>query len=152
MTPKPGIRVKISAVLLLAVVISACTDSSLQKVAQAVGDYQSGLTAIQNTLLTANQQGTITNAEAAPLVSTLITLNQGGQQASAAIRNINALSPTDKTKLLAILPPLVTAVQNAINANIVAIKNKAIHDNLLLALTGVQTALNTVQIVLAAKS
>lgn len=133
-------------VLLICFVLSSCSDSALQATSKAMVDISAANLAIQNTVITGQQNGGLTVAESAPVIQVTLQVAQAGKQIDAAIAGINALAPADKQKILAILQPVITAVQNeATGLNIV---NPTAKTAILGSLATIQAALATARIAL----
>ncbi len=72
---------------------------------------------------------------------------QADQQLNGAISGVNALAPADKSKILAILQPVIDAVNQAVTTGVVPIQNQTIKASIMAALTTIQAALATVKAV-----
>ena len=142
-----GLRFQLLLVLPLLLVLSACSDKALQTVAKASRDISAANLALQNTVITAQQSGALTADQAGYVVTVTLKVAQADQQVNAAISGINALAPADKSKILAILQPVIDAVNQAVTTGVVPIQNQTIKTSIMAALTTIQAALATVKAV-----
>jgi hypothetical protein len=119
---------------------TGCSDKALQQVAKASRDIAAANLAIENTVLSANQAGTLTDATARPFIKLHLQIGQAGIQLDSAIRGVNALAPADKAKILAVLQPVIQSVNGAV-AQTSLITNQTVKTEILGALTTIQAAL-----------
>ncbi len=117
-----------------------CSDKALQTVTKASRDIAAANLAIENTVLSASQAGTLTDATARPFIQLHLQIGQAGLQLDSAIRGVNALTPADKTKILAVLQPVIQSVNSAV-AQTSLITNQTVKTDVLAALTTIQAAL-----------
>ena len=135
------------SILFLLSGLVACSDKALQTTAKASRDIAAGNIALQNTIIQAQSAGTLTADQIRPIVQVTLTVGQAGKQLDAAILGITQLSPADKTKILAILQPVVAAVADGIAATNL-ITNQTIKTEVMAALTTINAALATARGVL----
>jgi hypothetical protein len=133
--------------IMLLLFTQACSDKALQTTAKASRDISAANLAIQNTVIQAQQSGALTIDQARPIIQVTLTVAQADQQLNAAISGINALAPADKSKILAILQPVIDAVNQAVTTGVVPIQNQTIKTSITAALTTIQAALATVKAV-----
>lgn len=119
---------------------AACTDKALQQLSTASIDVSAGNLALQTTVITAVQNGSLTADQARPVIQISLQVAQAGKQVDAAIRGISTLSATDKTKILAILQPVIAAITSAATQSQL-IPNSNVRTEVLAALATVQSAL-----------
>jgi hypothetical protein len=140
-------RVLFTFALLAFFVLGACSDKALQTAAKASRDIAAANIALQSTIIQAQQQGTLTPDQIRPIVEVTVTVGQAGKQLDAAINGLNSLAPADKTKILAILQPVVASLANGV-ASTNLITNQTIKTTVMASLTAMQAALATLQGVL----
>ena len=140
-------RFLLSSVFLALLCLVGCSDKALQTVAKASRDIAAANLAIQNTVITAQQSGAITVEQARYVIEISLKIAQADQQVNAAIAGLNALAPADKSKILAILQPVIDAVNQAVTTGVVPIQNQTIKTSIMAALTTIQAALATVKAV-----
>lgn len=131
--------------VLLFVLLSACSDKALQTTAKASRDIAAANLALSNTLISAAQTGALTDEYVRPILQVSLQVAQAGKQVDAAIAGINQLAPADKSKILAIIQPVITAINNGV-AQTALIKNETIKTEVMAALTTIQAALASVRV------
>ena len=134
------------ALLAIALCLTACSDSALVATSKAMVDISAGNLAIQSTVITAQQSGAITADEARPVIQLTVEIATAGKNVNTAIAGISTLAPADKTKILAILGPVITSVQN--EATTLNIANPTVKTAILATLATIQAALATVRVAL----
>lgn len=137
-------------IICIALLIAAvgCSDKALTTVAKASRDVAAANLAIENTVLSANQTGTLTDAQARPFIELHLKIGQAGLLVDKAVAGLNALAPADKAKILAILQPLIDSVNQAATTGVIPITNQTVKTEILAALTTIQAALATAKAVL----
>jgi hypothetical protein len=136
-----------SAFLIVALCLTGCSDKALQTTAKASADIAAANSALANTLISAQQAGTLTADQIRPILQVNLQIAQADQQVNTAIAGISALTPAQKTQILAILQPVVAAVAGAVTQTNL-IPNATIKTSILASLTAIQAALATVQAVI----
>lgn len=131
--------------LVLLLLLAACSDKALQTTAKASRDIAAANLALSTTLISAAQSGALTDEYVRPILNVSLQVAQAGKQVDAAIAGINQLAPADKTKILAIIQPVITAVNNGV-AQTALIKNDTIKTEVMAALTTIQAALASVRV------
>jgi hypothetical protein len=134
--------------LFLFVSLVGCSDKALQTTAKASRDIAAADLALETTLIQAQAQGTLTADQIRPIVGVTVTVAEAGKQLDAAITGINSLQSADKKKIIAILQPVILAVGNGITQTGL-ITNPSLKTAIMASLTALQTALATIQGVLA---
>jgi len=146
-------RVRILFVLPLILLLAGCTDKDLETVAKSLQTTSQALGTLQNAVISANT-GTpklISDDATRSILETCVKINQAGYEASQVTRNIHALSPTDRTKILAILDPIITVVGNAVTGtSSLGITDDKTRNAVTASLLLIQTSLNSAKLVLAA--
>lgn len=142
---------KRTALLLPLLLVLACTDSDLKKVANSLKITAESIGVVQSTVIEANRTGLMSEDDTRRVLELCVKVNKAGQDASAVTRNLAKLDSTDRTQVLAILKPIITAVADALKpGGLFGDSNSDAKRNIRNALLTIQTALNSVQIVLAA--
>lgn len=135
-----------SALILAFVLIqSSCSDKALQTVAKASRDIAAANLALSSTLISAAQTGALTDEYVRPILNVSLQIAQAGKQVDAATSGVNQLSATDKTKILAIIQPVIVSLNNAV-AQTNLIKSETIKTEVMAALTTIQAALASVRV------
>lgn len=130
-------------------VLSGCTNA-LQTLSKAMVDASAANLALQTTVITAQQNGSITVDEARPIVTLNLTFAQAGKNVDSAISGISSLSPAQKSNILSIIQPVIAAA--TAEANTVNIANATVKTAVLASLATLQAALATAQVALAGGS
>lgn len=138
-------RLLLIAPLLL--LVTAC-DDNLKKVAQTLDIVAASVGTLQKTVIESNKVGFISDDDTKAIVELCVKMNLAGKEAVAATRNVAKLSPEDQVRLVVLLQPVVTAVDNALDKDIVGIKNPETKQKVQTVLTGIQSALRTAQVLL----
>lgn len=136
-------KIRISvALLVIALVLTACKDDNLKTLAKALDDTAHGVQVLQIAVIEAESQHTIDEDAARSLLEFSVKVNVAGQEAVKATRNLDYLNSADKQKLLSILLPVIQTL--AVGQNI------STDEKITAAIALIQTSLNSVQLVLAA--
>ncbi len=140
-------RHKISIVL-VSLLLLGCTDKTLETITTALRDTAQAIGVLQSGVVAANAQTPklLTDEQTRRLLELSIKINNAGWQASQATRGLSKVSETDRTRLLAILDPIVQAVQSALIDP--ALFGPGM-DSLRQALLVIQTSLNAAKLALA---
>jgi hypothetical protein len=139
---------RIAPVILL-LCLTACTDQQLEKVSKGLVATADGIGVVQTTVIEANKQLLVDDATTSQIMIVCMKVNQAGKDATAITRAISKLDNPSKSQLLAVLNPVIAAVQNALDNGLVPIKDPATQQKIRGALLAVQTALNAAQLALA---
>ena len=129
--------------------VASCGDSDLKKVAKALQITAESIGTLQTTVIDANALGLVSQEDTAQILELCIKANQAGKEATAVIRAISELSDPTRAQLVGILAPVIRSVGRLLDEGTLAIKNEETRGKVRLALLTAQSALNTVQIVLA---
>jgi hypothetical protein len=151
---------RISPVFILAVALSGCSTaqtpptgapglSSLQKVSTGLVAFAKAVGTVQTTVIQANAQGLISDADTRPILTYCNSASEIGKQATAVTRNLSTLGPADGNKVLLILAPSITSIGTLVDKGTLGIKNQQTQQNIKAALLAVQTVLNTIQLTIA---
>jgi ABC-type Zn uptake system ZnuABC Zn-binding protein ZnuA len=74
-------------------------------------------------------------------------LNLAGKQATNLARDLQQLTPDNEVKLMQILEPLMEALSDVTQSNVLDIEDVATRDKLKGLLVGLQSSLNTIQLI-----
>ena len=129
----------------------ASVNSALNKVSQGLYDVTQATASLQSTVIQAQQMGLISVNDAREIIGVCIRILQADQQASDTVRKLSALDDQSKTSVLAVLQPIIDLVSNTVNSGLAGIKNPDTKAKVQLGLLTVQTTLNSIQVILAAK-
>lgn len=140
----------IALLVVFGLVNVGCTDTQLTKLSQALNDVALSMGTLQTTVITANQQKLISDGDTETILRLCYKINAGGQEASKVTRALTKLTAPASSSVLAILQPILTAVNDSLTSGLVNIKDPTTKTNVYAALVAIQTALNTAQTILAA--
>ncbi len=135
--------------LVVLVIATACNDKTLQTVAKALNDTATAVSVFQTSVINANAQKLISDADTANLLRVAIRVNLAGQQAVQVTRNLQSLGAADRTNLLAILEPVIGVLADAQTNAILNITDLKTRQNIQAAILVIQTALSVAQLALA---
>jgi len=136
-----------SFAFLAVLVLAGCSDKTLSTVAKASSDIASANAGLGTTLINAQQAGTLTADQVRPILQVTLTIAQVDQDVNKAIAGLTALTPAQKTSILAQLQPIVQAVNSGI-ASTNLITNQSLKTTIMASLTAIQAAITTVSAVL----
>ncbi len=117
-----------------------CSDKALQTTAKAAADIAAANAALGNTLINAQVSGALTADQVRPILQVTLQIAQADQSVNQAIAGLTALTPAQKTSILAQLQPVIQAVNNAV-AQTNLITNATMKTSILASLTTIQAAL-----------
>jgi hypothetical protein len=136
-------------IAILALSLLACRDSDLLKVSKALLVTAKSIEQLQTDAIEANKLALISDDDTRVILELCIKASQAGKEATALTRAISKLEQPDRGKLLLILQPVVKSIDSCIQNGLSGIKNDATRQRFRLTLLGAQSALNTIQIILA---
>lgn len=141
-----------NAVLILALLVLtvSCSDSELQKIAKGLLATGKAVQVAQSTVIEANRQGLVSDADTAEVLLVCLKINRAGQDVSLLIRNLEALGAGDRETILQVLRPCVSLLQSTLDSGLTGIKNPQTLQEVRGLLLTIQATLNTIQIVVAA--
>lgn len=134
------------ALLLVAV---ACKDSQLRTISNALNDTAKSMAVVHTTILAANTNHFISDADTTKFMYLEIQINQAGKDAVEATKGVASLSVNDKASIAKILQPVLVALNNAVNAGTAGITDPKIKQDVQLLLIAIQTSLNTVELIVS---
>jgi len=144
----------LALVLVAALCVAACTDKDLETVARSLQVTSQALGTLQGSVLSGNvaTPKLISDDATRSILEVCIKINEAGLETSRVTRTINALSPTDRVQILAILDPVIKAVEDALTGtSSLGITDIKTRDAVTASLLLIQTSLNSAKLVLAAR-
>ncbi len=142
-------NLRVLIVLTLVLTLTACSDGQLTKLSQSLDDVAKGVGAAQSIVIAAQAQGNMSVDDTARILQLCAKINTAGQQATAVTRKITSLDAASRGNILAILQPIVSAVNDAVSNGTVGITNQTVKQTLQAALVAIQTGLSAAQVVIA---
>lgn len=135
-------------VLAAMLVLVACTDQSLTRLAKALDDTAKGMGALQTTVVRAQAQGVISVDTTNSILEVCKKIDLAGKQADNITRGLAQLAPADRGNILAVLKPVIAAVDDSVSTGLTGIPEPT-KTKVLNILQTIQIALNTAQSILA---
>lgn len=136
-------------VLLLCLSMAACSDNRLESVAKGLNEAATTVGILQTTVIEAERQALVTTEQARTILEASIKVNQAGLEAVEVARTVSRLDTATQVKLMAILPPMIGAVNNLVQNGTAGITDQATKDKIQLLLVSLQAILNAVQLSVA---
>lgn len=133
----------------LCMALVACQDDALTKTAQALNDVALSVGAVQTTVIESNKAGALSEDDTRTVLLLCQKINTAGQQASAITRGLTKLTPAQRGSLTVVIKPVLDAVAQAVNGGLITIKDQGVKTKILAALVTIETALNTVNVILS---
>lgn len=127
----------------------ACTDQDLLKVAKGLDAVAVSVGQFQTTVIEANTQHLLSESVTRKLLTIALKVDQGGKEATQVVKQLQQLAPADRVKIMAILAPVIKAVSDSVNNDLIPITDPEAKQKVQLALLAVQSGLNTVNLILA---
>jgi len=137
------------AVLLFSAFQSSCSDSDLNKVSKALVVTAEVIGQIQTDVIAANTQKLLSDDTTRSILETCNKISLAGKEATAITRNLSKLDISAKSQVLEILKPVLVVLNDAITKDIIAISDQSTRDKVQLSLMSIQSALNSIQIIVA---
>ena len=138
-------------IIVLVILVSACTDQDLVTVSKALKDTAQSVAVLQNIVIAANSQHLLSNAVTRQLLEAAMSVNRAGRQAVEITRNLNRLTPGDRRDILSILQPIIIALADTQNSVVSTIPDMQTRTNIQTTLGLIQASVNSAQIALASK-
>jgi hypothetical protein len=129
--------------------MTACSDPNLNKVAKGLVDIQQTVGTLQTTVIAANKENLLSTENTRTVLDLCEKINLAEKDAIAITRTVAKYDNPTRSQILAILQPIMKAVNNAIDVGIVPIKDQAVKDKVKTALVTIQSTLNIIQLVSA---
>lgn len=137
-----GIALSVSLVAFISQI--ACTDA-LKTVSKGIADTATAVGTIQTAVISANQQKLISDDETAQILTLCSKINTAGQSASKITRGYTTLTAANKPDLVAVINPILAAVNDALTNGLLPIKNQTVVQTIQTSLTVIKTALISIQ-------
>lgn len=141
-------RLRITLVLPL-LVLAACADATLQKVAKDLDIVAHTVGAVQTAVLDANRQMLFSDASTRAILESCLKVNLAGQQAVAYTRTISQLDAVSREQLIVIMRPAIYAAGNLVQNGTLGITDAPTQQKIQLLLSTLQATLNGIQIAIA---
>ncbi len=134
--------------ILIVLLLSACTDSSLEQVSKSLLVAAKAIGTVQSTVIQAQAQGMISEETCRLVLQGCVKANQAGQQASAVVRSISKLDPTSRQQMIPMVLAALNSVQISLVVDLSGVKDPQTKTMITAGLTAAQTALTTTLTVL----
>lgn len=128
-----------------------CTDAQLTNLAKALNDVALGMGSLQTTVIAGNKAGAISDTDTESILRLCFRINAAGQESSKVTRSLTKLDAASSSSVLAILRPVLAAVNESVASGMLGIKDPQVKSTVTSVLVTIQTALNTAQVILAAR-
>lgn len=143
-------RLKKICPLLLLLLVS-CDDNDLQRVATNLRSAAATNLLLQDTVINSYALKLLTEDQARAFVVLTGRIGEAGKTAVAITRTLNTLETQDRTDLLAILAPIISALADQqVNSALNAVTDEKTRTQIRALIILIQTSLNSAQIILAA--
>lgn len=129
-----------------------CKDKDLEQVAKTLNIAAAAIGEFQTIVIEARRADLLSVEETRQLLTLSLGLNRAGKEAVQAAREIEKLSAQDRSDLLAVLNPMLRAVERTLATDALRIGNADTRAKILLALQSIRTSLNTAKLILAGGS
>jgi len=106
-------------------------------------DIAQSLRVVEDGIRQANAAGVADNNTTAAVLRVTERINKAGQQANTVLRSQANLSPTQKISVTTLLAPLVTAIQNSVDIDVIKISNVNTQNQIKSALLAIQLTIKT---------
>jgi hypothetical protein len=136
----------LSAVLLL----QACGDSDIQKIAKSMLVVAHAVGDAQTLAIQANRQNLIDDQTTGKILSICAKINIAGKQADAVLRSVTKLDPSSRSSLSSVAAAIGQAIDPSQLEMLANIKNPVTRQNVEGGFTLVRSAVSAIEIVLAA--
>jgi hypothetical protein len=123
--------------------VSATPPNPLNTGATITLDLARGIRLVEDGIRQANSAGVASNEVTASVLRLTVRINKAGQDANSVLRSQVNLSPDQKVSLRTLLDPLVSAIQSAIDQDIVKITNPATRDQVKASLLAIQLTIKS---------
>jgi hypothetical protein len=140
--------VKRLAPIILLLAMAACSDAQLQKVAKSLNASAKAISVVQTTIIEANSQQLISDADTTTILKTCLIVNQAGKDIVVVIKPLTVLDNNNKQMILNLMTPAVNALNNILNSNLTW-KNEDTKQKVRASLLVAQSALSAIQLIVA---
>lgn len=129
--------------------MTACDGNDRAQVAKGLTITAKAISVVQTTVIQANKDGLINDDDTKDILLMAIRVNQAGQDCVALIRTLEEIGPADRQTLVQVLKPAIAAVQRALDNELLGVKNPETKQKVRGVILAVQTALNSIMLVIA---
>ncbi len=136
----------LSAVLLL----QACGDSDIQKIAKSMLVVAHAVGDAQTLAIQANRQNLIDDQTTGKILSICVKINVAGKQADSVLRSITKLDPSSRSSLSSVAAAISQAIDPSQLEMLANIKNPVTRQSVEGAFTLIRSGVSAIEIVLAA--
>lgn len=136
----------LSAVLLL----QACGDSDIQKIAKSMLVVAHAVGDAQTLAIQANRQNLIDDQTTGKILSICAKINVAGKQADSVLRSVTKLDPSSRSSLSSVAAAIGLAIDPSQLEMLANIKDPVMRQNVEGSFTLVRSAVSAIEIVLAA--
>lgn len=142
---------KMGATLLgLCILVGAgCSDPDLVQVAKSLDATAITIWTLQTTVIEAESKQLISTNDTRTILTIALQVDQAGKEAVAITRTLSQLDPTNRAKLLTILTPVITSVNQLVGQGVGGITDPTTRQSIQTLLATLQTTLNVIQLTLA---
>lgn len=120
----------------------------LQRVSIGLLDTAQTVASLQSAIIQANEQKLITDQTTRAILQVCVRINQAGLEANSIVKALSTLNTTNKSQLLAIITPVLAAVNDSLATGLIPITNPNTATTVRGFLTTIQIALSGIQIAL----
>lgn len=110
---------RLGVTITLLLVLTACTDDSLKKVAISINDVSIEVAGLQSVVIETSKAKLMSDQTAVSVMQVCLKVTEADKQASAVTRAYTKLAPQDRTKLIEILDPIIAVVKDSIASGVV---------------------------------
>lgn len=140
------------ALLLIAVLTTACTDKKLRDIVVAADKVADTITIVQKSAVDAETAGTLTVNQTRAIMQLTIQISTANNRAMDIARDLSKLDEPSRAQLLTILTPIIQVVEKALlDQNILGIQNPQTREAIRGAFLAINTSLNSINLILASK-
>lgn len=127
----------------------SCSDGDLQKVSKSMVVVSTAMGELQKNVIAANRQNLLNDNATGQILQFCIKINTAGKQVDAVLRSIDQLDPGSRRNLIALLIPIVQALDPTQLEFLAEIKDPATKQKIDGAFILMRTTISSMQIILA---
>ena len=142
---------KILFALFAVLLLQACGDSDIQKIAKSMLVVAHAVGDTQTLAIQANRQNLIDDQTTGKILSICAKINIAGKQADAVLRSVTRLDPSSRSSLLSVAAAIGQAIDPSQLEMLTNIKNPVTRQSVEGSFTLVRSAVSAIEIVLATK-
>ena len=140
---------KILFALFAVLLLQACGDSDIQKIAKSMLVVAHAVGDAQTLAIQANRQNLIDDQTTGKILSICAKINIAGKQADAVLRSVTRLDPSSRSSLLSVAAAIGQAIDPSQLEMLTNIKNPVTRQSVEGSFTLVRSAVSAIEIVLA---